>query len=227
MLRSRFLLGSVAGFALFGLTCVGANAGNLIVSNSGSSPIHCAVAAGQPSGRSAFDVLPGTSVSTAATDAVTLVSCGALALGGTGLDAKSTDRILVLNGQQKRALRVALFPYLPSFPSGDLSRLTRALEAAFTQAHPDVALQLVMSTDVDPYAYGSFKTTFGRTGYDVVEAKGRWSGSSSKPCVRRRCCGDSSPRTRLPTQSRRRRGRYRAPPAVVRARVSSVRAVNR
>src|SRR6185312_5195659 len=145
-----------------------ADAGTLNIENAGAASIRCVMVAAHRRGVSAFDVAPKTTVSLNANGSeVDHVTCGAVRLATLGLSRTSGDRFVVLNGKQTRTLRVALFPYLPSYPSGDLSRLTRALEGWFQLSRPEVALQLVVSTDVDPYDYTALKSTFAQ--YDVVE----------------------------------------------------------
>jgi thiamine pyridinylase len=145
-----------------------ANAGALNIENAGAASIRCVMVAAHRRDVSAFDVAPNTTVSLNANGSeVDHVTCGAVRLATLGLSRTSGDRFVVLNGKQTRTLRVALFPYLPSYPSGDLSRLTTALEGWFQLSRPEVALQLVVSTDVDPYDYTALKSTFAQ--YDVVE----------------------------------------------------------
>lgn len=145
-----------------------ASAGTFNIANSGAASIRCVSFLAHRHDGAAFDVAPSTTVSLAANGSdIDHVTCGVVRLAPLGLNKTSGDRFVTLNGKQKRTLRVALFPYLPSYPSGDLSRLTKALEGWFQRSHPDVALQLVLSTDVNPYDYAALKSIFAE--YDVVE----------------------------------------------------------
>jgi len=169
----RSALSGALVLAALGFVASAADARNLVVYNEGATAARCVETQPAEVPARAIDVPPGSRVAMPAGAAgIDEVLCGALRLGH--LDVRSdangaNDRIVVLNGRQLRTLRVALFPYLPSSPAGDLGPLTRALEERFQRRAPDVALQLVMSSDVDPYDYDSFATTFGANGYDAVE----------------------------------------------------------
>jgi thiamine pyridinylase len=140
-----------------------ASAGMLRVGNTASSAIECKADDG--SGRT-FDLSPGTTTAIAPIHgALDSVTCGSLVLGGLGVSEKTPDRIIMLNGQQTTTLRVALFPYLPTYPSGDLLALARMIELGYQRFNPATAVEL--STNEDPYGFDTMKTTFAT--YDVVE----------------------------------------------------------
>jgi hypothetical protein len=140
------------------------DAGVLQVGNTGSSPIACK--AEDNSGRS-FVLNPDTTTSVPPLLGETLdsVTCGSLHLGGLSISETSGNQLVMLNGQQNTTLRVALFPYLPAYPSGDLLAMARMIELGYQRFNPSVAVQL--STNIDPYDFSSLQSTFST--YDVVE----------------------------------------------------------
>lgn len=160
----RFGLTFLLAAACFGvLEPQGAHAGVLRVGNTASSSIACKADDG--SGRM-FELSPGTTTAIAPVDGtLDSVTCGRLVLGGLGGRDTTPDRIVMLNGQQTMTLRVALFPYLPTYPSGDLLALARMIELGYQRFNPATAVEL--STNEDPYGFNTLQTTFST--YDVVE----------------------------------------------------------
>ncbi len=168
---SLFSKGRLGAFsaALGALTlacAVEARAGSLLLENSGPAAVICQAAA---SG-SSVSVPAGGSAALQPPPRVTIedLRCGSLTFGDLDLSSKSENRLLLLNGKQTRTLRSALFPYIPS-PGGSFDRLIRMIVSGFQAQYPDIALELVISQDIDPYDYSSFPTTFGANGFDTVE----------------------------------------------------------
>lgn len=164
--RAKFGVFSVA-FVALALACVAdARAGSLLLENSGSAAVICQPAGSGLSvsvsarGSAALQPPPGTTIED--------LSCGSLSFGQLDLSTNSGDRLLFLNGRQTRTLRSALFPYIPT-PGGNFDPLVKMIATGFQALHPDIALEIVISQDVDPYDYASFPTIFGAGGFDTVE----------------------------------------------------------
>jgi hypothetical protein len=164
--RGRFGVFLVAFFAL-ALVCVtDARAGSLLLENSGSAAVIC-----QPAGSGASVSVPAGGSATLQPPLGTTIedlSCGSLSFGQLDLSTSSGDRLLFLNGKQTRTLRSALFPYIPT-PGGNFDPLVKMIATGFQALYPDIALEIVISQDVDPYNYSSFPTIFGPGGFDTVE----------------------------------------------------------
>jgi thiamine pyridinylase len=175
--QSRFLSGhrknwpalsvfSVALVALALACSTEARAGSLLLENSGPAAVVCQPAGSGlpvpvPAGGSAtLQPPPGSTIED--------LSCGSLSFGQLDLYTSSGDRLLFLNGKQTRTLRSALFPYIPT-PGGNFDPLVKMIATGFQALHPDIALEIVISQDVDPYNYSSFPTIFGPGGFDTVE----------------------------------------------------------
>lgn len=144
-----------------------AQAGSLIVENTGKLAISCsssepvALALVVPAGKTMKSKAPKSGT-------VASVKCGSLTFRHLDLSAASGDRILVLNGRQTRTLLASLFPYIPT-PNANFDALIAMLESGFQSKFPDVALDLIISQDIDTYDFSAFPKIFGPNGYDTVE----------------------------------------------------------
>lgn len=160
----RFGLTLLLAAGCFGALTQGVRAGVLRVGNTASASIACKTEDG--SGRD-FVISQGatSAIPPPAGGTLDSVTCGTLVLGGLGVSEAGPDRIIMLNGQQTMTLRVALFPYLPSYPSGDLLALARMIELGYQRYNAATAVEL--STGEDPYGFETLQSTFST--YDVVE----------------------------------------------------------
>jgi thiamine pyridinylase len=156
-----------------------ARAGELVVYNLSSRPVTCSVDGyTKASGADAdtpFRVDPGQTLNLppsfkAKDHAINTVECGGLRARALNLTPESPDRVLFLNGRQRRVLNALLYASIPTDPKTGFTPLIRWLAMSYQAAHPDVLLNLVIDPSIDVYSFGNLKdNVFSATGFDVAE----------------------------------------------------------
>lgn len=165
--RSRFLVYCFGALLGCGFLCMAetasAIAANLMVINATGTALSCdGLPTSIPNGKSKnLPVLGSVSISCGG---LSLYSAPSPSASPAPVDASYT---VAVTGHQSRVLRVSLFPYLPSYPPGDLSLLRARLSGDFARQYPDVALEV--TTDIDVYKFPKVRWALGAEGSDVVE----------------------------------------------------------
>jgi|GEM_PF-3569480 len=175
-MQSSFL--NVIRAAAFGAALVSAgsaSAGTLAIQNKGRFPIAC-TADGWTTGTTGTKVFIAPSggeiridIAPSDTDkTLGWLQCGGVLFPQLKMTADGPDRTLVLTGLQTRALKVALYPYLPTDPTVGFGPLLAHVVATYQQQNPQVVLDAVM-TDVGIYDFGTLPPLLQAGGYDVME----------------------------------------------------------
>jgi hypothetical protein len=162
------------------LTCASAaRAGELVVYNLSSRPVTCTVdgytKASGADADVAFRVDPGQRLNIPPSfktkdRTINSVDCGGLRTRAMNITPESPDRVLFLNGQQRRVLNALLYASIPTDPNVGFTPLVRWLAQSYQAAHADVLLNLVIDPAIDVYDFGNLKdSVFGASGFDVAE----------------------------------------------------------
>jgi len=86
------------------------------------------------------------------------------------LTSESPDRVLFLNGRQRRVLNVLLYASIPTDPKVGFTPLVRWLTQSYQASHADVLLNLVLDPAIDVYGFPNLKNAvFSAKGFDVAE----------------------------------------------------------
>jgi thiamine pyridinylase len=156
-----------------------AQAGELVILNVSSSAIVCHVDgytadSGWPA---TWDVgvQPGESVRLEPNykhpDRVVIdwADCGGLRTRGMDITPERPDGLILFTGKQKRVLNVALYPYIPTYPSGNFGKLLDHIVNIYQVANPEVLLNAVMADGEAIYNFGALPSLLSESGYDVME----------------------------------------------------------
>jgi thiamine pyridinylase len=164
---------------LVALGVVPCAAGEIIIYNVSDRAITCNVDGyTKASGASAdapFRIAPGQKVNIAPSGeakdhGLNTVECGGLATRAMKITPASTDRVLILNGRQRRVLNALLYSSIPTDPKIGFAPLVQWLTTTYQGFHPDVLLNLVIDPAMDVYDFGKLRTdVFGASGFDTVE----------------------------------------------------------
>ena len=156
-----------------------ASAGELVVYNLSNRPVTCSVDRyTKASGADAdlpFRVDPGQKLnippSFASKDhALNFIDCGGLRTRAMNLTPESPDRVIFLNGHQRRVLNALLYASIPTDPKIGFTPLERWLTQSYQAAHPEILLNLVLDPAIDVYSFGNLKdAVFSTKGFDVAE----------------------------------------------------------
>ncbi len=98
------------------------------------------------------------------------IDCGGLRMRAMKITPESSDRVVFLNGRQRRVLNALLYASIPTDPNAGFTPLVRWLIESYQAAHPDVLLNLVLDPAIDVYSFGNLKdAVFSAQGFDVAE----------------------------------------------------------
>jgi thiamine pyridinylase len=157
-----------------------AHGGDLIVYNTGSSPAVCTVD-GYTAKTGAdkdvqFKVAPGEKLSippnlASTSPVLNWLECGSgLRTRAMNISAEGANRVVFINGRQKRTLNVILYSVIPTDPTVGYEPLVRGVTLRYQAQHPEVLLNLVLDPAIDIYDFDSLKdSVLGKDGFDVAE----------------------------------------------------------
>src|SRR5216684_1693980 len=176
--RGKFTwAGAILALALINSST--ARAGELIVYNLSSRPVACSVEgytkASGADADVAFRVEPGQKLNIPPSFKVkdrllNTVDCGGLRTRAMNVTPESPDRVLFLNGNQRRVVNALLYASIPTDPKAGFTPLIRWLALSYQAAHSDVLLNLVIDPSIDVYSFSNLKNNvFAATGFDVAE----------------------------------------------------------
>ena len=156
-----------------------ARAGELEVYNLSGRPVTCLIEGyTKASGADAtvpFRVEPGQTLrippAAGSKDRVlNTADCGGLQTRAMNITPESPDRVLFLNGRQRRVLNVLLYASIPTDPRTGFTAMIRWLASTYQAAHSDVLLNLVIDPSIDVYSFSSLRdNVLAAKGFDVAE----------------------------------------------------------
>jgi thiamine pyridinylase len=157
-----------------------ASAGHLVIENTSARAIACTadgwtVASGYVADRK-FRIEPGATLSiepNALRRGAALIDwaeCGSgLRTRKMAITPDGPNGLLIVNGQQVRALNASLYAFIPNVPGQTFDALVRLLTLRYQQMYPDVQLHLVMDPNIGIYSFTNLPKLLGAGGYDVLE----------------------------------------------------------
>ena len=155
-----------------------ASAGKLLIKNTSANPITCTVdgytTATGANADTPFQIVAGRTAEITPsygrpTPVINWAACGNLKMRALAVTPSGSDVILILNGLQTRTLDAALYPFLPSNPTGNFAALKEHVVNTYQAKYPEVALALVMDQTLPIYSYKQLAIMLGSRGYDVME----------------------------------------------------------
>jgi hypothetical protein len=156
-----------------------ASAGELVVYNLSNRPVTCSVDGyTKATGADAdlpFRVDPGQRLNIPPgfrpkDHSLNFIDCGGLRTRSMNITLESPDRVIFLNGRQRRVLNALLYASIPTDPKVGFTPLVRWLTLSYQESHPDVLLNLVLDPAIDVYSFGNLRdAVFSAKGFDVAE----------------------------------------------------------
>ncbi len=156
-----------------------ATAGYLILKNTSDTTINCKVdgwttSSGNNHDKN-FEILPNQLVYVSPNPSQTnpiinWIQCGSyIQTRAMSITSEGPDQTLILNGKQNRVLNVALYPYLPTMPDGDFTKLVKHVVETYQKQNPKVLLNAVLNENVNIYSFTNLPTLLSANGFDVIE----------------------------------------------------------
>ena len=156
-----------------------AKAGQLVLNNGSNAPITCTVDGWTIATGYDFDwnitVQPGASfrvgqnMTRAGDPVINWVSCGGLTTKMMNITPAAPDGQIFLNGQQKRVLNAALYPYLPTLPGDQFEALVAHVIKTYQAQNPDVLLAAQLNEQTNIYSFKNLRAFLSEDGLDVIE----------------------------------------------------------
>jgi thiamine pyridinylase len=162
----------LTAFFLFGASSV--IAGKLVIHNTSEKNLICHIDGYADS----IHIAPNTKIFIAQSNikstinwTINWVECNGLKQRNTHITSTSSTHWFIFNGKAANVFNVLLYPYIPSYPEGDFSALVKRMTEEFQALHPEVLVNIVISTDsyLDPYTFANLPNLLGPEGYDLVE----------------------------------------------------------
>ncbi|WP_181699870.1 hypothetical protein [Chthonobacter albigriseus] len=152
-----------------------AQAGQVLISNDTPAPITCTadgytIATGFPfdwqiqvPANGGFQLGPRTAAP------LNWVSCAGLTTRMMGVTPTGPDVHFRYSGTQQRVLNVALYNYLPTYPTNNFGPMVSAIVRGFQAAHPDILLSAVLDPNLNIYSESELSRLLASGGFDVME----------------------------------------------------------
>jgi thiamine pyridinylase len=174
------ILRSFAAAVLFGvLTTAWASAGELVLYNLSNKALTCSVDGYTKASGADTDLLfrldPGQKLNIppnfeSKVHVINFVECGGLRTRSMNITPESPDRVIFLNGRQRRVLNTLLYAAIPTDPKVGFMPLVQWLTLSYQASHADVLVNLVLDPAIDVYSFANLKdSVLSAKGFDVAE----------------------------------------------------------
>lgn len=99
------------------------------------------------------------------------VECNGLKQRNIHMTSSSSNHWYIFNGKANSVLNVLLYPDIPTYPIDDFSSMTKRITEEFQLLHPEILVNIVLSTDraLDTYSFTNLSHVLGPNGFDIVE----------------------------------------------------------